>query len=346
MTTENLLPSDRAYCRRVLPQVSRTFALNIRLLSGRFGEAVRVGYLLCRSADAIEDSWPGSPPEIRARFARLIAALQGDAQAAEHLAAAAAEVAGTRSDLELVAQLPRVLRVLAAQPEANRAAIVECVRTMAEGMSHYATRAASRPEGACYLDTESELHHYCWIVAGCVGVMLERMFQAGAHTEAASAAARLELASVVGEALQLTNIVLDWPSDLRRGRCYLPATWLEAEGLKPRDLVDRERPETSLIARRLEALARAALERVPDYLALVPARHVRYRLFCAWPALWAAASLRHAARDPQFPWGPRRPRLPRAELWGTALRSLVSGHSDASLRHLFATYRGPTRGAA
>jgi phytoene/squalene synthetase len=40
--------------------VSRTFALNIRLLRGPLGDAVRVGYLMCRAADTLEDSWPGS----------------------------------------------------------------------------------------------------------------------------------------------------------------------------------------------------------------------------------------------------------------------------------------------
>jgi phytoene/squalene synthetase len=66
------LSEDRAWCDGVLPRVSRTFALNIRLLAGTFREAVSIGYLLCRAADAIEDSWPGSADEIRSRFQLLL----------------------------------------------------------------------------------------------------------------------------------------------------------------------------------------------------------------------------------------------------------------------------------
>jgi farnesyl-diphosphate farnesyltransferase len=141
---------------------------------------------------------------------------------------------------------------------------------------------------------------------------------------------------VVGQALQLTNILLDWPVDVRRGRCYVPAEWLAAHGLGAADLVDASRPGVSALARRLEDLARAALARVPDYLDTIPARHVRYRLFCLWPALWALGSLRQARRDPEFPWGARRPKLPRAELWGAAWSSLFAVRDGRALRRLYA----------
>src|SRR2546425_12639205 len=101
---------ERRYCRAVLPRVSRTFALSIRLLGGSLGEAVRTGYLLCRSADALEDSWGGEPGEIRARFARLVQAIEGDERAAADLARRAATTAFGRAALDLVAPPPAVLR--------------------------------------------------------------------------------------------------------------------------------------------------------------------------------------------------------------------------------------------
>ncbi len=178
------------------------------------------------------------------------------------------------------------------------------------------------PDGA-YLDTEAELHEYCFAVAGCVGVMLTRLFAARVPVRDPEAeAGLLTLAPVVGEALQLTNIILDWPVDVRRGRCFVPASWLAEHALAPRDLVGRDHPGVRVLAERLESRARAALARVPEYLALVPLAAVRYRLFCLWPAVWAAASLTHARRDPEFPWGAGRPRLPRGALWGRAIGSL------------------------
>ena len=331
----NALASDRDYCRAVLPRVSRTFAINIRLLNGGLGEAVRVGYLLCRAADTLEDAWPGSDLEIGERFDRFEAALGGDSAAADDLAHGAALVKPGSPELDLLANLGRVLGVARSLPAHDREVLTECVRTMSAGMRRYVTRAAGRPAGAPYLDTEAELHDYCWVVAGCVGVMLTRLF--GARVPAADPATearRVALAPVVGEALQLTNILLDWPADVRRGRCHVPAAWLGERGLEPRDLVTSGRAGVPELAARLEALARAALARVPDYLDLIPGGQVRYRLFCLWPALWAQGSLDHARRDPEFPWGPRRPRLPRAALWGSALHSLVGARDGRGLRRL------------
>src|ERR1700678_207796 len=46
--------ADR-YTRSLLPRVSRTFALGVSLLPPRLELPVRLGYLLCRIADTIED---------------------------------------------------------------------------------------------------------------------------------------------------------------------------------------------------------------------------------------------------------------------------------------------------
>ena len=331
------LTRDRDFCRAMLPRVSRTFAINIRLLNGDLGEAVRTGYLLCRAADTLEDAWPGSAAEIGERFDRFAAALDGDGAAAADLARRAAQAPGGRPEFDLLANLGRVLQVLDALAAADRESVATCVRTLSSGMRRYAARAAGRAATLPYLDDEAELHDYCWVVAGCVGVMLTRLF--GARAPAADPALerrRLDLAPVVGEALQLTNILLDWPADVRRGRCYVPRSWLDEWGLEPADLVANGRAGVPELAARLEALARAALARVPDYVDLIPVRLVRLRLFCLWPALWATASLRHAQRDPEFPWGPRRPRLPRRELWGAALRSLLVAHDARAMRRLHA----------
>jgi farnesyl-diphosphate farnesyltransferase len=321
----------------MLPRVSRTFAINIALLSGSFGESVRVAYLLCRTADALEDSWPGPPDEVARRFDLFSAAIDGHEDAAHELARGLDAQASSGPDLELLVGLPRVLRVRDTLAARDRESITEAVHIMAAGMRRFAVRAAHRARetgaSAPYIDTDEELHDYCWVVAGCVGVMLTRLFNRLAPAGEAREAERLALAPVVGEALQLTNIVLDWTTDLERGRCHVPAAWLAETGVSPAELTDLTRPGVRDLSSRMERLARAALSRVPEYLDTIPIRHVRYRLFCLWPALWALASLRHARRHAASPPAARRPRLPRAALWWIAARSaLVAHHRDAVRR--------------
>lgn len=320
------LERDRRWCRAMLPRVSRTFALNIRMLAGSFRDAVECAYLWCRVADTLEDGWPGTPDEIEERFALLRDAADGDDRAAGHLAAGAARLPHGGADVELVRGLPVAWRVLRSLDPADRAPLVEALHVMAAGMSRYASRAAARGTAIAYVDDEPELDDYCWVVAGCVGVMLTKLHaRRSPAPDAAAEARRLELAPVVGRSLQLTNILLDWPHDVRRGRCYVPASWLRERSLGPADLVGRPRPEIAGIEGRLERLARGALARVPDYLGLIARGEARYRLFVLLPALWALRSIERAHRAPEFPWGEVRPKLTRAELLGAGATALLGG---------------------
>ncbi len=316
------LATERAWCREALLRVSRTFALNIRCLRGRMLESVRLAYLLCRAADALEDSWPGTPAQVGGRFDLFLAALAGEPSAARELSVAAA-AQHARADLDLLVRLPALLHVLSSLAPADAADVRTCVRTMSLGMRRYATRAAERGLRVPYLDDDAELHDYCYVVAGCVGEMLTRlMTRSLAQDDPVLAERRLALAPVVGEALQLTNIVLDWPVDVRAGRCHVPASWLARHSLGARDLIGRSSAAREL-SLRLAGLAHGALDRVPDYLDTVPTSEHRYRLFCLLPALWARASLRVAFARTDFHSAPVRPRLSRKGVVWEGLRGLL-----------------------
>ena len=325
------LATERAWCREALLRVSRTFALNIRCLSGRMLESVRLAYLLCRAADALEDSWPGPPAEMAARFDALVAALEGDGAAATRLAQGATSLNG-RSDVALLVRLPALLHVLESLHAGDADDIRRCVRTMALGMKRFAVRGAERGPAVPYLDDDAELHEYCYVVAGCVGEMLTRLLEHGLPEDRSDLAERrLALAPVVGEALQLTNILLDWPVDIRAGRCHVPASWLSRHGLTIRQLLSAA-PGARELSLRLASLANDALDRVPDYLDTIPTREHRYRLFCLLPALWARASLRLAMSEPDFHSQVRRPRLSRATVMAEALLGFAAHGSHGATR--------------
>lgn len=72
-------------------------------------------------------------------------------------------------------------------------------------------------EKSRYLNFD-ELSRYCYLAAGVVGEVSARIF--GMST--AENPATLTYARLLGEALQLTNIIRDVGEDARRGRIYLP----------------------------------------------------------------------------------------------------------------------------
>lgn len=74
-------------------------------------------------------------------------------------------------------------------------------------------------------ETFSDLEDYCFRVASCVGLVSLPIFGVAVtpHTKHGAIA--------LGKALQLTNILRDIPSDLKRGRVYLPQEELKKFGV-------------------------------------------------------------------------------------------------------------------
>lgn len=88
-----------------------------------------------------------------------------------------------------------------------------------------------------------ELEKYCYHVAGTVGLMM--VYIMGVSDKKA-----LAHAVDLGVAMQLTNISRDIVEDAALGRCYLPLSWVRAEGLTVAEL---SLPENRKIAAKLVA---------------------------------------------------------------------------------------------
>ncbi len=72
------------------------------------------------------------------------------------------------------------------------------------------------------VDDEEALLRYCYCVAGVVGLMMCRVM--GVQSQSAE-----KHAIDLGMAMQLTNIVRDVAEDWKRGRSYLPKTWIPVD---------------------------------------------------------------------------------------------------------------------
>lgn len=198
-------------------------------------------YAFCRFTDDLIDNAEGSTPE------------ELEHRLDQWLALSRASWEGRESSLPF---LDRVMR-----DAAGSGAPFRVVEDLVEGM-RMDIRVGRYPSMA-------ELLVYTHRVAGVVGVWLTHLF--GVHRPWV-----LERASLLGHAMQITNILRDVGEDLERGRVYLPQDLLAGHGLTEDDLRAMQRsgvilPEYRRLVERMMRLADDAYARALEALPELPA---------------------------------------------------------------------------
>ena len=214
--------------RQSIARGSKSFALASRLFERETRERVWLLYAWCRACDDLAD--------------------------AQDMGGELGDQSGAAERLAAIRRLTD--QALAGTPTGNFAfdgfAIVarECglTRAMADDViAGFALDAAGwRPR------TETDTLRYCYHVAGAVGVMMAVVMGVASGDEDT-----LDRACDLGLAFQLANIARDVAEDDAAGRCYLPAQWLDAEGIAPGGLMAPcHRPALVRMVRRLCELER------------------------------------------------------------------------------------------
>jgi farnesyl-diphosphate farnesyltransferase len=278
------------FCTAILPEVSRTFALGIKVLPGALGHAVLDAYLLCRIADTIEDASVLSPERKAELFDEFLAGFTSDA-AMHRFLDGTRELPGSTAHDILTMNADLVLEHFAQLPPATRDVVRRWVGEMAQGMRKF---VLLYPNGI-RIQTVEEYREYCYYVAGTVGYMLTDLW----HEHSPSIGKeRYEVlrkrCRAFAEALQTVNILKDVAVDAEQeNSVYVPEELLRAQGstqsriLAP-ELVSRNRAALA----QLIQLAWHDLEEARSYLLLIPRRAVSIRMFCILPLLLAYATLR------------------------------------------------------
>jgi farnesyl-diphosphate farnesyltransferase len=310
-------PADRAFCRAILPKVSRTFALGIRLLPRGLEEAVRVSYLLCRIADTIEDTPELGREDKQALLGRFRSCLEdpetdpaplGDLFPDPHT-----------DEERLVREAGRVLRCYGALSAPEQAAIRPWVREMALGMAEFAGRRAASPGRLEALASVAELDRYCYYVAGTVGHLLTGLFRLHSAGMPHGRYARLDaLAESFGLGLQLTNIIKDVGDDRRRGWSFVPQDLCALAGIRPDELQDPGRsPEARRVMVMLIEKAKHHLRDALTYCTTLPSAAYRIRIFCLSALYFAVRTLRLAERDPRLLDPNHKVKIARSDVYRT-----------------------------
>lgn len=290
-------PVPRRHIERLvgelLPGVSRSFYLTLRVLPKAIRPQMGLAYLLARATDTIADTGLVALEARLEALAALRARILGDRPEPLRFDPLAQEQ-GLPAEWQLLERIEEVLAALAALEPEDQARVRTVLATITSGQELDLRRfGRAGPGQLIALQTESELHDYTYRVAGCVGEFWTQMCRAHLFPEADLDDGWLLRQGVrFGQGLQLVNILRDLPADLRQGRCYVPAELLARHRLQPTDLLD---PTNAVQFRppyhALLDVAQGHLTAGWEYTAALPRRSVRVRLACAWPLLIGARTL-------------------------------------------------------
>ena len=238
----------------------------------------------------------------------------------------------------MLQHLPQALACYERINEEDKSLIRDVVSTLIQGMLlDLKTFPQERSGHITALKKSSDLDHYTYLVAGCVGEFWTNV--CARHENAFSqldTSALIEKGIRLGKALQFTNILRDLPQDLRIGRCYLPLDELTQINLQPTDLLV---PENGRLAKPiLDKWLVCALEHYQagfEYALTIPRHAIRLRLAVLWPILIGLNTLGLLANNPAWLSPDTRIKVSRAQIYKIIAISIPLCASNTLMTHWY-----------
>jgi farnesyl-diphosphate farnesyltransferase len=323
---------DFEYERRVLQQVSRSFALTIPQLPPALQRAVTNAYLVCRIVDTIEDEGSLSLDQKRFFFQDFIKVINGQASAQQFADALYPLLSGRTlpEERELIGNTPLVIRNTMTFSQKQQAAIKRCAIIMAQGM-----RAFQETKGLQGLKDLSDFNRYCYHVAGVVGELLTELFCEYSSEISRDREKLLPLAVSFGQGLQMTNIIKDLWEDRNHGACWLPQDVFQKVGCDLKNLFSGQ--YTDAFGQGLAVLiglARVHLQDALAYTLMIPRHEPGIRRFCLWAIGMALLTLRKINKKRNYQSG-QEVKISRRTLKAIILVTHVTLRSNFLLKRLF-----------
>jgi len=323
--------NDVQECWEILPKVSRSFALCIRVLPKPLNEQMMLSYLIYRIIDTIEDS--GAPLGTkRALFDEFLSVLRPAKMDAARVHSCKRGLCGKIDytyEKELMENADAVVRAYYAQPKEVRAYILKRGRTMARGMYDFQKKK---------IETFADQNNYSYYVAGVIGYLFtDLLHYNGIITDELRRKLR-KYARQFGLALQKVNILRDIAHDIRENRRYWPQKLIAKYNLSYESLCLKENREAAMkvLAKQVEN-ARAYLESAMKYVLLLPKKALRVRMFCLIPLFMAIESYVKCAQCDIFDPAQKvkitkeqvQDIVAKSGLWGTSNERLAAWFSKS-----------------
>jgi len=323
---------DKEFIYGVLPQVSRTFAISIRLLKEPLRLQVAHAYLICRLLDTFEDD-PSLPLPAKKK------ALQAIQEALKKrrnpsIKSLAKKLKAPQGEKELVLHAEDLIDFLNQFSFAASDSIVRWAVEMGHGMIDF---AFSPGRSKNLVKTMDDLDRYCYYVAGTVGNLLTELFiQQIKHLSARRKKILLQNKEGFGKALQMVNIIKDSSKDITEGRCFIPSTLFTEFNITQKKFFSGKALETNqLIYDVLIKSAEEYLSQALTYTKAIPRKERRIRLFCILPMVMAKKTLNLIKENiKQLINEPGSVKINRAQVKKIYISSQFAAFSNTWLQHL------------
>ena len=276
--------NDKEICWGLLPKVSRSFALCIKILPDPINEQMMLSYMAYRVIDTIEDSNVplATKKSLFRKFLHLLSRKEADDPLAKSVSRELLAKLNYTYEKELLEQLPALNRHFFTQPLEARNAIVRRGRIMAKGMYEFQKKP---------IDTFADQDKYSYYVAGVVGHLLNDLFYINGVFDLRLKRMLSRHAKYFGLALQKVNILRDIADDIKANRYYWPKKILAKYGLDYGNICFAENRGKALAVLREQIVdARKYINSAMQYILLLPKKALRVRMFCLIPLFMAIES--------------------------------------------------------
>ena len=277
-----------AELERILKDVSRTLYLSINILPNRLKAPMALGYLVARTMDTLVDC-PAIEAKTKREMLGLFRGLENasNAVALDGLVERAVRSVPNPKEQALLSEFKKIAGIYASFQGPELAALRTLVNGVACGMDMDLDIFTAPPAA---FGTEAELERYCGLIGGEPGVFWARLYGETIRRNGTTCGdfPSEKDASLIGSALQITNVLKDMSADLRIGRCYLPQSELAGAGLRTTDLLDPGnmgalRP----VVNKWILWAVSRLDLSEKFLSSIPRTEPAMRAAFIWPVFWA-----------------------------------------------------------
>lgn len=321
-------------CWKILPNVSRSFALCIRVLPRPLNEQMMVSYLAFRVIDTVEDSRAplALKKELFAEFLSLLTKRKADDAAAGKCAERMLSQLNYTYEKELLAELPALVRAFFAQPAGARKAIARRARTMARGMCEFQERR---------IETFADQDRYSYYVAGIIGHLFNDLLEFNRVITARLKRRLSRFAREFGLALQKVNILRDIADDVASHRYYWPKRLLAKYGLSYGNICSAENRQKALSVLREQIQdARGYIDSAMQYVLLLPKKALRVRMFCLIPLFMAIESYVKCMNNAEVFEAGKKVKITREQVGDIVAKSGMWGSDNERLVRWFSSSMG------